>query len=75
MLAHLPHAMTILGRFGASFGPSVEDFRPCRRVKAKTHSELMEHLTAFDAIFLEVEDSDPHVNLAIAGASIVAGPR
>jgi diacylglycerol O-acyltransferase len=34
----------------------------------------MEHLTALDATFLEVEDSDPHVNLAIAGASIIAGP-
>ncbi len=34
----------------------------------------MEHLTAFDATFLEVEDSDPHVNLAIAGVSVVAGP-
>lgn len=34
----------------------------------------MEHLTALDATFLEVEDSDPHVNLAIAGVSIVAGP-
>jgi diacylglycerol O-acyltransferase / wax synthase len=34
----------------------------------------MEHLTALDATFLEVEDSDPHVNLAIGGVSIVAGP-
>jgi len=34
----------------------------------------MEHLTALDAGFLEVEDSDPHANLAIAGVSIVAGP-
>ena len=34
----------------------------------------MEHLTALDASFLEVEDSDPHVNLAMAGVSIVAGP-
>jgi diacylglycerol O-acyltransferase / wax synthase len=34
----------------------------------------MEHLTALDASFLEAEDSDPHVNLAIAGVSIVAGP-
>jgi len=34
----------------------------------------MEHLTALDAGFLEVEDSDPHVNLAIAGVSIAAGP-
>jgi diacylglycerol O-acyltransferase / wax synthase len=34
----------------------------------------MEHLSALDASFLEAEDSDPHVNLAIAGVSIVAGP-
>jgi diacylglycerol O-acyltransferase / wax synthase len=34
----------------------------------------MEHLSALDASFLEAEDSDPHVNLAIAGLSIVAGP-
>jgi WS/DGAT/MGAT family acyltransferase len=34
----------------------------------------MEHLSALDATFLEAEDSDPHVSLAIAGVSIVAGP-
>src|ERR1700731_146848 len=34
----------------------------------------MEHLTALDASFLEAEDSDPHVSLAIGGGSIVAGP-
>lgn len=34
----------------------------------------MEHLTALDAAFLEVEDSDPHVSLAIGGVSIVEGP-
>ncbi|KAA8964642.1 wax ester/triacylglycerol synthase family O-acyltransferase [Mycobacterium sp.] len=34
----------------------------------------MERLTALDASFLEAEDSDPHVSLAIAGVSIVAGP-
>lgn len=34
----------------------------------------MDHLTALDASFLEVEDSDSHVSLAIAGVSIVAGP-
>jgi diacylglycerol O-acyltransferase len=34
----------------------------------------MEHLSALDASFLEAEDSDPHVSLAIAGVSIVAGP-
>lgn len=34
----------------------------------------MEHLTALDATFLEVEDSDPHVSLAIGGLSIIEGP-
>src|ERR1700761_2861828 len=34
----------------------------------------MEHLTALDASFLEAEDSDPHVSLAVGGGSIVAGP-
>ncbi|OBG69350.1 wax ester/triacylglycerol synthase family O-acyltransferase [Mycobacterium sp. E3339] len=34
----------------------------------------MEQLTALDAGFLEVEDSDPHVSLAVGGVSIVAGP-
>jgi diacylglycerol O-acyltransferase / wax synthase len=34
----------------------------------------MEHLTALDAAFLEVEDSDPHVSLAVGGVSIIEGP-
>ncbi|OBF93498.1 diacylglycerol O-acyltransferase [Mycobacterium sp. 852014-52450_SCH5900713] len=34
----------------------------------------MEQLTALDAGFLEVEDSDPHVSLAVGGVSIVEGP-
>lgn len=34
----------------------------------------MEHLTALDASFLEVEDSDPHVSLAIGAVSIMEGP-
>ncbi|WP_039890056.1 WS/DGAT/MGAT family O-acyltransferase [Mycobacterium xenopi] len=34
----------------------------------------MELLSAVDAGFLEVEDSDPRVSLAIAGVSVVAGP-
>jgi diacylglycerol O-acyltransferase len=34
----------------------------------------MEQLTALDATFLEVEDSDPHVSLAVAGVSIMEGP-
>jgi len=34
----------------------------------------MEQLTAMDAMFLEVEDSDPHVSLAVGGLSIMAGP-
>ncbi|SOX54363.1 wax ester/triacylglycerol synthase family O-acyltransferase, partial [Mycobacterium ahvazicum] len=34
----------------------------------------VEHLSAFDATFLEVEDSDPHVSLAIGSVSIIEGP-
>ena len=34
----------------------------------------MEQLTALDAGFLEVEDSDPHVSLAVGAVSIVEGP-
>jgi diacylglycerol O-acyltransferase / wax synthase len=34
----------------------------------------MEHLTTLDAAFLEVEDSDPHVSLAVGGVSIMEGP-
>ncbi|BBZ45369.1 WS/DGAT/MGAT family O-acyltransferase [Mycobacterium parmense] len=34
----------------------------------------MEQLTALDAGFLELEDSDPHVSLAVGGVSIVEGP-
>lgn len=58
----------------ASFGPQPEDFRPCSRAQTRAHSDDMEHLSALDASFLEVEDSDPHVSLAIAAVSIVAGP-
>lgn len=38
------------------------------------HSHRMEHLTALDASFLQAEDSDPHVSLAVGGVSIVEGP-
>ncbi|OBI55607.1 wax ester/triacylglycerol synthase family O-acyltransferase [Mycobacterium sp. E796] len=34
----------------------------------------MEQLSAFDATFLEVEDADPHVSLAVGGVSIIEGP-
>ncbi|KAA1248600.1 wax ester/triacylglycerol synthase family O-acyltransferase [Mycobacterium simiae] len=34
----------------------------------------MARLSALDAAFLEVEDSDPHVSLAIGGVSIMEGP-
>jgi len=34
----------------------------------------VEQLSVLDAGFLEVEDSDPHVSLAIGGVSIVEGP-
>ncbi|WP_099020476.1 WS/DGAT/MGAT family O-acyltransferase [Mycolicibacterium palauense] len=34
----------------------------------------MEHLSALDAGFLEVEDSDPHISMAIGGVSVLDGP-
>lgn len=34
----------------------------------------MEHLTALDAGFLEAEDSDRHISLAVGGLSIIEGP-
>lgn len=34
----------------------------------------MEHLNPLDAGFLEVEDSDPHVSLAIGSVSVLEGP-
>ena len=34
----------------------------------------MERLTALDASFLEAEDSDPHVSLAVGGLSVLEGP-
>ncbi len=74
MLAHLPHATTALAALAASFGPNRRGLPALPTRASEDHSELMEHLTALDASFLEVEDSDPHVNLAIASVSIVAGP-
>src|ERR1700694_5701827 len=38
------------------------------------HSRDMEHLTTLDAGFLEAEDSDRHVSLAIGALSVIAGP-
>ena len=34
----------------------------------------MEHLTGLDASFLEAEDSDPHVSLALGALSVMEGP-
>lgn len=34
----------------------------------------MEHLSALDAGFLEVEDADPHISMAIGGIAVLAGP-
>jgi diacylglycerol O-acyltransferase len=35
---------------------------------------IMESLTTLDAGFLEAEDSDPHVSLAIAAVAVMDGP-
>jgi diacylglycerol O-acyltransferase len=42
--------------------------------RAEVDSNRMEQLTPLDAGFLEVEDSDPHVSLAIGGVSVMDGP-
>ena len=34
----------------------------------------MEHLSALDAGFLEVEDADPHISMAIGGIAVLTGP-
>lgn len=34
----------------------------------------MEYLSTLDATFIQAEDSDPHISLAVGGVSIVAGP-
>ena len=34
----------------------------------------MQHLTTLDAGFLEAEDSDRHVSLAIGGLAVMEGP-
>ena len=52
----------------------VEDLRPCRNDRPAVHGHRMEHLTTLDASFLQAEDSDPHVSLAVGGVSIVQGP-
>ena len=38
------------------------------------HRHRMEHLSALDASFLQAEDSDPHISLAVGGVSIITGP-
>lgn len=40
----------------------------------RVHSVVMEHLTTLDASFLEAEDSDRHVSLAIGSVSVLEGP-
>ncbi|WP_060934622.1 wax ester/triacylglycerol synthase domain-containing protein, partial [Smaragdicoccus niigatensis] len=34
----------------------------------------MEHLTPFDALFLQAEDADPHASLMIGGVVVIEGP-
>jgi len=52
----------------------VKDLWLSRRVRAAVHSRMMEHLTTLDAVFLEAEDSDRHVSLAVGGVSVLEGP-
>jgi diacylglycerol O-acyltransferase / wax synthase len=55
-------------------GLRLEDFRPCRIAGSVTDSVLMEHLTTLDATFIEAEDSDRHVSLAIGAVAVLDGP-
>src|SRR6201993_1525612 len=66
--------MTRAAAAQVSFGLEDGDFWPSPGGHAVADSSGMEHLTALDATFLEVEDSDPHVSLAVGGLSIVEGP-
>jgi diacylglycerol O-acyltransferase / wax synthase len=43
-------------------------------ISARAHSLVMEHLSTLDAGFLEAEDSDRHVSLAVGGISVIEGP-
>ncbi len=59
---------------GGKYGAQSEDLVLCRHDQRKEQSLHMEHLTTLDATFLEAEDSDPHVSLAVGGVSIIEGP-
>ncbi len=53
----------------ASGGP-----RPLSSIVSVAQGRRMEHLSTLDAGFLEAEDSDRHVSLAIGGISVIDGP-
>lgn len=50
------------------------DFRLSRSARYAADSVGVAHLTPLDAAFLEAEDSDPHVSLAIGAVAIIDGP-
>ena len=54
--------------------PAGEDVRLFRAGAHGCTVSGVEHLTSLDAGFLEAEDSDRHVSLAVGGLSIVEGP-
>jgi diacylglycerol O-acyltransferase / wax synthase len=47
---------------------------PLSAIASAAHSLVMEHLSTLDAGFLEAEDSDRHVSLAVGGLSVIEGP-
>jgi diacylglycerol O-acyltransferase / wax synthase len=51
-----------------------KDFRPSRTDARGANSVVMEHLTRLDASFIEAEDSDRHVSLAIGALAVLEGP-
>ena len=54
--------------------PSDGDLRPCHWRQARRTVVHVEHLSTLDAGFLEAEDSDRHVSLAVGGLSVIEGP-
>lgn len=68
-----PKVISMVGN-GGQYDARSEDVVLCRESRRGGQSYRMEHLTTLDASFLQAEDSDPHVSLAVGGVSIIQGP-
>lgn len=67
-------ALTATLRRQSTSCPLSGDFGPCRQGVGRAHRDEMERLTALDAAFLEAEDADRNVSLAMGALSVVEGP-